>query len=182
MTANALLPCLINARQLKELQDRAGGLFADAAPVSESFTEDLHLAVSADTQGHGDLVRWSEVPRRAEYLDVIESACVDFYNSLPKGEPSFIPSASGLTSRVTYGRTGDSLLLIVGRFWRHTFVQCSGELLAAVPSSDSLFIADAAAQGARQELQELVNEVFASSNSPLSNRLVSFNGLKWCDV
>lgn len=182
MNATSLLPHLINARQLKDWRDRAGGFFADAAPVSESLTEDLHIAVLVDREGRRDFVRWSEVQRTTdEYLDVINSACVHFCNSLPIGEPNFIPSPSHLTSRVTYGKTGDSLLLVVGSFWRRIFVHCSGNVLAAVPSNDSLYIADAAAPGARQELQALVDEIFASSDSALSNRLVSFNGLGWCD-
>jgi hypothetical protein len=178
----SLLPHLINSRRLKDEHERAGGVVAAAAPISEAFSEDLHIVVSVDREGHRDFVRWAEVPRTSdEYLDVIGTALMNFSDSLPTDEPSFVQSASGLIREIAYENTENSLLLVVGKFWRRVFVHCSGDVLAGAPTKGVLYIANAAVPGARQELQAKVNEVFALSKDPLSNRLVSFNGLGWDD-
>lgn len=176
------LPRFICNRELEVELERVGGINSSDAPVSDSFSNDLHLVVLVNRNEQREMVRWSEIPRTVDdYEGLFDNAFWNFKKTLPSSDPAFILSPSGLTKQVTFGNSEDSLLLVVGLFWRRLFVHCKGDILVACPTNKTLLVADAGVPGARIELQARTDEIFNSASHSLSNRLISYGGLGWSD-
>ena len=176
------LPRFICNRELEMELERTGGIHSSDAPVSDSFSSDLHLVVLVNRNEQREMVRWSEIPRTVDDFEgLFDIAFWNFKKTLPSSEPTFILSPSGLTKQVTFGNSEDSLLLVAGSFWRRLFVHCKADILAACPTNETLLVADAGVPGARIELQARTDEIFKSASHPLSNRLISWGGWGWSD-
>lgn len=182
-------PYFISSHELSFAQECAGGAYMDSAPLSDQFSKDLHIVVLVACNEQSGYVRWSELPRMADnkvhpddFQNVFDSAFLNAIEFRPPQTPSFILSESGLTKQVSLGGTNDSLLLVVGSFWRKLNAHCKGRLMASCPDNDILLLADSGAQGALAELTKRTEDCYQSSSKPLSKSLLVFNEYTWEDA
>ncbi|TSP12225.1 DUF1444 family protein [Cupriavidus campinensis] len=151
-------------------------LARDESPVTRPFAADLIVMYAIDLPTHFRFVTYRELTDASISEEELHAVAL---RNLPMRLPEIEFHGEAPRYMVTAGGSFEATLLLLESLWEQVEEQMPGEILAAVPARDLLFVSASGWEGALPFMQDMTSRDFPEKRYALSTCVLARRDGEW---